>query len=306
MQKHRFAEKVMVGAALALAFAITASASVNRTFVSTTGNDANVSVNCSASANCRSFAAALSVTNAGGEVVVVNSGGYGPATISQPVTITATGIDASVTETGAGLNGLTINTTGNVTINGLNLFGGGTGNDGILVQQVGFLRIYNTLVQGFANDGIHFTGGSNLAIYNSKFNDNGHDGLLMQTSGGRAYIDGSDFENNAFAGADSAQGKIDIANSNAHYNQYGFFANGGTVALYNDRAIYNATGIAASGTAGGNGPGNLYFADCLLADNTTAWSVGSGGVLSGSSPGTTLVVPGQATSGTLTAAQTLE
>ena len=88
--------------AIALAFSVSAQAAASRTFVSTIGNDANTSANCSPAAPCRTFGAALSVTNPGGEVVVLTSGGYGPATISQPVVITALGIDASVTQATAG------------------------------------------------------------------------------------------------------------------------------------------------------------------------------------------------------------
>src|SRR5579871_1161487 len=93
MKKHGFTTRVMNCAALALIFAFTAQAQNNRSFVATTGNDANT---CSASAYCRTFTRALAVTNSGGEIVVVNSGGYGPATITQAVVITAIGIDASI------------------------------------------------------------------------------------------------------------------------------------------------------------------------------------------------------------------
>ncbi len=82
----------------------------------------------------------LAMTNAGGEIVVVNSGGYGPFSITQPVVLTAIGIDAAVTRTASGQNAITINTTGNVTLTGLNLNGGGTGFDGIYVQNVGAAR----------------------------------------------------------------------------------------------------------------------------------------------------------------------
>ena len=130
MQNHGVTTNLIAGAALALVFTFTAQAQNNRSFVATTGNDVNT---CSASAYCRTFTRALAVTNSGGEIVVVNSGGYGPATITQAVTITAIGIDASITQTTGGQNALTINTTGNVTITGLNLFGGGTGANGVLV-----------------------------------------------------------------------------------------------------------------------------------------------------------------------------
>src|SRR5271169_468531 len=125
--------------ALALAFTAGAAAQNNRSFVATTGNDAN---SCSAAAFCRSFEAALAVTNPGGEIVVVNSGGYGPMTISQPVVITAIGIDASITQTTAGQQAINITTNGEVTITGLNLNGGGTGQAGVSAGNVGFLRLY--------------------------------------------------------------------------------------------------------------------------------------------------------------------
>jgi hypothetical protein len=298
VNKNLLSVRYLASVGLAIGFAVAAQAQNNRSFVSTVGNDSNA---CTASAFCRTFGRALSVTNAGGEIVVEDSGGYGAATISQPVTITAIGIDASITQTVAGDYALYINTSGNVTLNGLNLYGGGSGQAGIYVNQVGFLRIYNMDIQGFTANGIHFVApGGNLALYNSTVKDCGHDGLLVQAAGARAYVDGSDFDNNAFAGADSAEGELAIASSHAHYNQYGFFANGGSVALYGDRAIYNANGLAA-GTSG-----KLYFADCLVTNNTNAYNISGGATMYGSSPGTSLITPGQGAVGTLSTAITLQ
>ena len=111
--------------AVKLILSLSTCAGAARTFVSTIGNDANTSANCSPSAPCRTFSAALSVTNPGGELVVLTSGGYGPATITQPVVITAIGVDASisVTTSGADTFGLAISTPGNVTLIGLSLHG---------------------------------------------------------------------------------------------------------------------------------------------------------------------------------------
>jgi len=74
---------------LALVFAALAGnalAQNTRSFVSSHGNDA---ANCALATPCRSFASALALTNAGGEVAVLDSGGYGGATITKSVTITA-------------------------------------------------------------------------------------------------------------------------------------------------------------------------------------------------------------------------
>ena len=63
-----------------------AAAAIQRTFVSGSGLDSNA---CSLAAPCRGFAAALAQTLPGGEVVVLDSAGYGPVTISQAVTLVA-------------------------------------------------------------------------------------------------------------------------------------------------------------------------------------------------------------------------
>jgi hypothetical protein len=266
-----------------------------RSFVATTGNDAN---NCTLSASCRTLAAALTVTTPGGEIVLVDSGGYGTATISQPVVITAVGVDASITATSG--NALTINTTGNVTITGLNLNNGGTGNDGVLVQAVGILRLNNVEIQNFADNGIEFVANGNLAVYDSKVNDSGHDGLLLNNAAAQAYVHNTDFDHNAFAGVDSVLGSVAIAESAAHYNQYGFYADGGTVSLTNDSTIFNTYGVAA------NSGSTLNFAGCLISDNTTAWSVAAGGTMADTGPGTSLITPGQGTVGTISSASVLQ
>jgi len=296
MQMQRIATKSLAGAAIALACSITTLAANNQSFIATTGVDSNA---CTATAYCRTLTKALTVTNPGGEIIVVNSGGYAPATIAQPVTITAIGVDASIYATTG--NGLTINTTGNVSITGINLRGRGTGNDGILVEAVGFLRIYSVQIQHFDVDGIDFKAvDGNLAMYNSQILDNGHDGLHLDAAGARAYVNGTGFDNNTYAGGDSELGKLTIADSSAHTNGVGFLSNGGTVTLDNDRAIFNNVGLEVTAA------GRLHFAGCLLSENTTAWKAAAGGTLSGSSPGTTLIAPGQASSGTLAAGTTLQ
>jgi len=282
---------------MALAFSISALAGTSRTFVSTSGNDSNVSVNCSSSANCRSFAAALSVTNSGGEVVVMSSGGYGPATISQPVVITAVGIDASISVPSG--NGLTINTTGNVTLTGLNLHGEHAGSNGILVTEVGFLRLYNLLIENFTANGINFSVPGNLAVYDSTINDNTNDGLLLDSGSAQAYVHDTSFDNNGH-GVEVAAGAATVADSNAHYNFAAFLADGGTLTLFNDRAIFNNTALIT--TSGGS----LFFADCLISNNSTSYNAGASTTMSGTTPGTTLIAPNQATAGTLTSPVALQ
>jgi hypothetical protein len=229
---------------------------------------------------------------------VVNSGGYGPFTIYQPVTITAIGIDASVTQTTSGQSAITINTTGNVTITGLNLNGGGTGFDGVMVTQVGVLRLYNMQIQNFGGRGIEMAASGQLDVEDSQIS--GCDLGVFQL-GGQAYVHNTQFNDNTF-GVDLAGGNLAIADSSAQYNGTGFYVspNVATLYLFDDRASFNGVGIQADA-------GNLYFADCLLTGNTTdSWSVAAGATLASSNPATNLITPGQSFSGTLSTATVLQ
>jgi hypothetical protein len=297
MHRRRFAANVIAGVAIALAFTVAAPAQNSRSYVATTGSDVN---NCSASAYCRTLAAALAVTNPGGEIIVVDSDEYGPATISRPVVITAVGIDASITQTTAGLVALTIATTGNVTINGLNLYGGGIGSVGIWVQQAGFLRLYGTQIDNFAGSGIEMTSGGRLAMYDSKITGSGEDGLVLN-NGANADVQNSSLDNSGTAGAQvTGGGMLTFEDSSAQYNQVGFWALNGTVTLHNDRVTFNTTGMLVSAN------GQLYVADCLVSDNANSYIVAPGGTLTASRPGTNLITPGQSKSGTLSSATVLQ
>lgn len=287
----------LVVSATALVLSISAQAS--RTFVATSGNDSNAAVNCSPSANCRTFAAALSVTNPGGEVVVLSSGGYGPATIAQPVVITAIGIDASISVTTSGANGLTINTPGNVTLIGLNLHGEASGGNGIKVQQVGILRLYNMLIENFTVTGVDLEVSGKLAVYNSEINDNAGSGLLVTNPSASAYVLGTSFDHNS-NGVNVVAGQATVVDSSALYNGNLAFTAGGTLMLFNDRAMFNGTALSTE--LGGA----LYFADCVIMNNINSYQVGVGSAMSGTSPGTTLIGPGQTASGTLSTALTLQ
>ena len=63
-----------------------AGAQAQRTFVSGVGSDGNP---CSRTAPCRTISQALMGTSSGGEVIVLDSAGYGPVTITQAVSIIA-------------------------------------------------------------------------------------------------------------------------------------------------------------------------------------------------------------------------
>ena len=83
-----------VASALWLLCVVVPAQSAQRAFVSTTGNDANP---CSLVAPCRSFQAAINTVTAGGEVIAVDSGGYGSFTVDKSVTVSAApGVHAGI------------------------------------------------------------------------------------------------------------------------------------------------------------------------------------------------------------------
>src|SRR5687767_1550373 len=81
--------KLMIRLSLAvLLFSSAGFAQATRTWVSGTGDDANP---CSRTAPCKTFAGAISKTAAGGEIDVLDPGGYGGVTILKSITINGGG-----------------------------------------------------------------------------------------------------------------------------------------------------------------------------------------------------------------------
>src|SRR5580765_2890252 len=89
---------------MAAAFATSASAQATRTWVSGVGDDANP---CSRTAPCKTFAGAISKTAAGGEISVLDPGGFGAVTITKAITLNGDGTLAGILA--AGVTGIIIN-----------------------------------------------------------------------------------------------------------------------------------------------------------------------------------------------------
>src|ERR1700682_3069860 len=77
-----------------------AQAQASRTWVSGVGDDANP---CSRTAPCKTFAGAISKTAVGGEINVLDPGGFGAVTITKSISIIS-GFEAGVLV--SGLNGI--------------------------------------------------------------------------------------------------------------------------------------------------------------------------------------------------------
>jgi hypothetical protein len=134
----------VIGCAFALALPLAAEATAGRTFVKSTGNDANTASNCPVTAPCQTFAVAYSVTNVGGEIVVIDGAGYGPLTITGPITVIAE--EKAFIKPPPGSAGITITGGGRVTIQNIEINGsGGASTTGIALDK-GFLVLKNSVL----------------------------------------------------------------------------------------------------------------------------------------------------------------
>jgi parallel beta helix pectate lyase-like protein len=162
VNRARYASSAFV---MAILFSVAAQAQVQRTFVSAvSGNDANP---CSRPLPCRNFAAAITQTLSGGEVVVLDSGGYGVFVISQAVSIEApAGVFAGVAVFFA--DGIAINAgeTDIVILRGLTLNGLG-GTNGIAYYTGKSLHVERCAVNRMATVGILDVDAGNLFVNDS-------------------------------------------------------------------------------------------------------------------------------------------
>src|SRR5262249_19038373 len=122
-----------------------AHAQAGRTWVAGQGDDANP---CSRQAPCRSFAAAISKTRAGGEINCLDAGGFGTLTITKSIAIQCAYSEGGV-EVGTN-NTIVIDAPSGtiVALRGLDIHGGGTAGSGITFRQAGMLHVENCIIRG--------------------------------------------------------------------------------------------------------------------------------------------------------------
>jgi hypothetical protein len=250
-----------------------AFAQATRTWVSgSSGNDANP---CSRTAPCQTFAGAYNKTAAGGEINVIDAGGFGSVTIAKNITIDGLGPMSSILA--VNFNGITVNGAGivvnlrNLTING----GGGTIGNGIRIIDAAAVNIDNVVIENFAGTG---TNGRGVAIETSAANV-------------RVDIQDARFANLTNFGVHSnpTAGNVILSIDEAS------FVRGGTTAIQL-RQLTNAT--IDEVTVTGHNPGaavalelgtvNAHITDSLFTDNAFGVFAGNGGAPVARISGTTI------------------
>jgi hypothetical protein len=180
---------VRAGAVLVMLACMTSAgplrAQANRTFVSGHGADTG---GCGLGAPCRSFAYAITQTNTGGEITILDPAGYGPVTISKSISIVNDGVGEAGVTTTSQQDAIAISANASVVVNlrGLTLVGQGVGNHGIMMGfNGGTLNIQNCVIRGFTANGIAFfpTVSAALNVSDTVVSNNAGQGIWVGTGG---------------------------------------------------------------------------------------------------------------------------
>ena len=286
----------LIGAAFSVAIAGTAQAQNARTWISGTGVDQG---GCGPIATpCRTLQYAHDVTNAGGEIDVKDSAGYGAVTITKSIAIVGDGSLAGVLAT-AGSDAITISAGASDTIvlRGLTIEGANVGRNGIVFNSgksldVAFCTIQNFVGGTTTGNGIilqPLSGTVSASIVDTTSSHNASTGLFYVPRSGSAAsatiqatrLNTSQNGSSGFAVntaiAASVTTKITIFNSFSGNNGGDgyFFAKAGTVAVDLSTSSGNgSTGFAAQSgtamtvgrsTAANNGNVGLYNSGATVA-----------------------------------------
>jgi hypothetical protein len=181
--------------------------------VSVNGNDLNT---CNVPTTpCRTYTGAISQTTPGGVVIVMDSGTFGGATITQSVTIDAPAGVVALSATPIIVNAV------QVVLRGLTFQAPVPGSGTAITHQGGALFVENVVVDGWSVGLVSSDFAGGLYVKGSVFRNQANYGLQVQFGNqGSVAIDGSFFERNA-VGLLLAGGKGRVSNTVISANNSG-------------------------------------------------------------------------------------
>jgi len=282
--------QLFVTAATFLAASSIAQAQASRTWVSGVGDDANP---CSRTAPCKTFAGAISKTAAGGEINVLDPGGFGAVTITKSISIVNDGAIGGLLA--SLVNGVVINAGVNdiIVLKGLDIEGFNNGLNGIRFLAGAALHVQNCVIRNFSQRGIDFepSGAAKLYVDDSIISDNGPTnattggGILIKptaTGTAKAQIHNTRLQGNRFGLTVEARGNATVTQSVASGNVlhgYSAFSNTATtavLALDDSPATHNGTnGVIADGIGS-----IVRIANMLIFGNATGVNNNGGSMVS--------------------------
>jgi hypothetical protein len=234
-------------------------------YVSSGGSDAN---DCSRATPCLTLQRGVDVTPSSGVLHIVDSGAYGPATVTRNITISGDGTSATVGR-------ITINSaTARVVLRSLLLNGqgalGATG--GLVISAASSVHVVRCEIERFVGNGILLNSDAELFVTDSVVRNNTLDGLNVPSaiSGAKLNVDGSRFENNTGNGIrmglwpalsrNSSNITRTVVSGNAGH---GIVHDGGKMSI-------------TWSTVGNNGKDGIRHRGDLLATMDVAWSTAAG------------------------------
>ena len=279
MNKIGFKFQSLIAVFVILVCSAFVSQAAPRAFVSTGGNDAN---SCGRNQPCRTFAAAVAAVDAGGEVIVLNSGAFGAVTITKAVSIIApAGVHAAINQTSG--NAITIAAGANdtVVLRGLTL--NGTNNFGIDFDSGAALSIENCAINNFFR-GILFDAPGKLFVSDTTVQKN-FVGILIGTMTGvppsaaiQVSIERVRAVNNTSIGifvSSTSAARISVSDSVMSGNNFdGFLMSSGRATVTRSTAANNGRhGFALDSGS----PTETMFEDCAATGNGDTGFLSSGG-----------------------------
>ncbi len=232
-----------------------AEGQATRTWVSGVGDDANP---CSRTAPCKTYAGAISKTAAGGEISVLDPGGYGALTITKSITIQGTGTLASGLN--SSVNGFLINGAGVIVVlRDLSINGAGTtlGVNGVRFIQGSKLIMERVNIQNQSNRCVSIEVAATVNLTD----------VTMSNCTSIGYA--------AFPSAPPAITKTTLNNVRSIQNGIGvYIANGGIANIY-DSVIANNTNVGLVSEQN-SGTTTVNVMNSIISGNGTGITAGNG------------------------------
>ncbi|MEP7342575.1 MAG: right-handed parallel beta-helix repeat-containing protein [Acidobacteriota bacterium] len=269
----------MLNLALAIvvcAFSASLATAQVRTWVSGVGDDANP---CSRTAPCKTFFKAHSVTASGGEISVLDPGGYGAVTITKAITISGEGTLAGISHSGT--NGIIVNAGASdvVIIRNILINGNGTGINGIRYLAGKQLIVENTNIAGVTSNGIDvaLSAAGNLSVRNTAIKDCDGAGINIAASGTpTASLDNVQMHS-CGSGLAVATGNATISRSIISQNTNQALLASAATAIINAEGCTltdNGTGVDASVSGA-----TIRISNCAITGNNTGIAIAAGGTV---------------------------
>jgi len=236
----RIVHALVSATALASLLGSSALAQATRTWVSGVGDDANP---CSRTAPCKTFAGAISKTAAGGEINVLDPGGFGAVTITKSITIRSDHFEAGVLVSGT--NGIVVaaGAGDRVVLEGLDIEGLGTGLNGVSVISGKEIYVIRCAIRHFTTNGFN---------------------MASSTTGGHAFINDSYILfNTGGVNVSAATNIASITNTSILSNtSFGVQANSASAVIGVQTSVINNSPTGISNLVSGGqvisvGPSNL-------------------------------------------------